>query len=97
MERDSLVDRRRHEVLPFGSVVEQAEAVGEPLTLTVTCSHKRGPDRTVELAGELRGLGHTVIVHIGGIEPATSSLQPGGAAGQTAPITAARLVSESTG
>jgi methylenetetrahydrofolate reductase (NADPH) len=64
MESDSPADRCRYEILPFGSVVEQAEAVGEPLTLTVTCSPKQGPDRTVELAGELRALGHTVIAHI---------------------------------
>lgn len=64
MERDSAPDGCRYEVLPFGSVVEQAEAVGEPLTLTVTCSPRQGPDRTVELAAELRALGHTVIVHL---------------------------------
>jgi methylenetetrahydrofolate reductase (NADPH) len=64
MERDSSPDGCRYEVLPFGSVVEQAEAVGEPLTLTVTCSPRQGPDRTVELAAELRALGHRVIVHL---------------------------------
>jgi methylenetetrahydrofolate reductase (NADPH) len=35
-----------------------------PLTLTVTCSPKHGPDHTVEVASQIRAHGHEVIVHI---------------------------------
>jgi methylenetetrahydrofolate reductase (NADPH) len=54
----------RYELLPFASAQEQACLVDKPLTLTVTCSPKHGPDRSVEVAGTLRALGHRVVVHI---------------------------------
>ena len=54
----------RFEVLPLDRTVEEAERLPLPLQLTVTCSPKHGPDRTVEVAGRLRGLGHSVTPHI---------------------------------
>ena len=54
----------RFEILPFGRGVEQASQVGAPLHLTVTTSPKHGVDRSVEVAVELRRLGHSVTPHI---------------------------------
>jgi methylenetetrahydrofolate reductase (NADPH) len=54
----------RFEVLPFASSLEQAARLPEKVRLTVTCSPKRGPDRSVEVAARLRELGHRVTVHI---------------------------------
>jgi methylenetetrahydrofolate reductase (NADPH) len=65
MERDvTRRDANRYELLPFGSAREQAGSIDTPLTLTVTCSPKHGPDHSVEVAGALRALGHTVVVHL---------------------------------
>jgi methylenetetrahydrofolate reductase (NADPH) len=58
------LDKHRYEVLPFGSVESDAAKVARPLTLTVTCSPRRGNDHTVDVACSLRELGHTVIVHL---------------------------------
>jgi methylenetetrahydrofolate reductase (NADPH) len=52
------------EVLPLGRSEEEARALPEPAWLTVTCSPKLGPDRTVEVAKKLRAIGHTVTPHI---------------------------------
>lgn len=54
----------RFEVLPVGRSEEQAKALPEPTWLTVTCSPKHGPDRTVALATRLHALGHDVTPHI---------------------------------
>jgi len=54
----------RFEVLPFDRTVEEVERLPLPLQLTVTCSPKHGPDRTVEISERLRALGHSVIPHI---------------------------------
>jgi methylenetetrahydrofolate reductase (NADPH) len=54
----------RFEILPFGKGIEQASEVDGPLHLTVTTSPKHGVDRSIEVALELRGLGHTVTPHI---------------------------------
>jgi methylenetetrahydrofolate reductase (NADPH) len=54
----------RFEVLPLDRTVEEAERLAIPLHLTVTCSPKHGPDRTVEVSGRLRALGHSVTPHI---------------------------------
>lgn len=54
----------RFEVLPLGNSEEEAAQLPEPVHLTVTCSPKLGPDRSVQVAGRLRRLGHTVTVHI---------------------------------
>jgi methylenetetrahydrofolate reductase (NADPH) len=54
----------RFEVLPLDRTVGEAERLSLPLQLTVTCSPKHGPDRTVEVAGRLRALGHSVTPHI---------------------------------
>jgi methylenetetrahydrofolate reductase (NADPH) len=54
----------RFEILPFGRGIEQAAQVGEPLHLTVTTSPKHGVDHSVEVAVGLRGLGHTVTLHV---------------------------------
>jgi methylenetetrahydrofolate reductase (NADPH) len=54
----------RYEVLPFASAEPEAARVVPPLTLTVTCSPKHGPDHTVDVARRLRALGHRVIVHV---------------------------------
>jgi methylenetetrahydrofolate reductase (NADPH) len=57
-------ERARFEVLPFARGVEEAAELPEKLRLTVTCSPKHGPDRSVEVAGQLRELGHQVTVHV---------------------------------
>lgn len=54
----------RFEVLPLDRTVEEAERLSLPLELTVTCSPKHGPDRTLEVAGRLRALGHSVTPHV---------------------------------
>jgi methylenetetrahydrofolate reductase (NADPH) len=57
-------DRARFEVLPFARSVEQAAELPETVRLTVTCSPRHGPDRSVDIAAQLRELGHDVTVHI---------------------------------
>jgi methylenetetrahydrofolate reductase (NADPH) len=67
VEKPSLtaVDARaRFEVLPLGCSEEEAARLPEPVRLTVTCSPKHGPDRSVEVAGRLHALGHAVTVHL---------------------------------
>src|SRR5665213_3543428 len=54
----------RFEILPLGRSEEQAQNLPEPVRLTVTCSPKHGPDRSVEVAGRLRAMGHSVTVHV---------------------------------
>jgi methylenetetrahydrofolate reductase (NADPH) len=54
----------RFEVLPFARSLEEAADLPESVRLTVTCSPKHGPDRTVEVATGLRELGHDVTVHL---------------------------------
>jgi methylenetetrahydrofolate reductase (NADPH) len=54
----------RFEILPLGSGEEEARRLPEPVRLTVTCSPKYGPDRSVEVAGRLRAMGHGVTVHV---------------------------------
>jgi methylenetetrahydrofolate reductase (NADPH) len=63
--RTSLAESRvRFEILPLGRSEEQAQSLPELVRLTVTCSPKHGPDRSVEVAGRLRALGHAVTVHV---------------------------------
>lgn len=57
-------ERVRFEILPVGRGEEEARQLPEPVRLTVTCSPKHGPDRSVEVAGRLRAMGHAVTVHI---------------------------------
>jgi methylenetetrahydrofolate reductase (NADH) len=57
-------DRARFEVLPLGRADEQAAQLPGPVRLTVTCSPKYGPDRSVEMAERLHALGHAVTVHV---------------------------------
>jgi methylenetetrahydrofolate reductase (NADPH) len=52
------------EVLPLGRGEEQAAHLPEPVALTVTCSPRQGPDRTVAVAERLSARGHTVTVHL---------------------------------
>jgi methylenetetrahydrofolate reductase (NADPH) len=54
----------RFEVLPFGRGEEQAARLPEPVWLSVTCSPRHGPDRSVAVARRLRALGHAVTVHV---------------------------------
>ena len=54
----------RFEVLPLGKSEQEAADLPEPVRLTVTCSPKHGPDRSVEVAARLRALGHTVTAHV---------------------------------
>jgi methylenetetrahydrofolate reductase (NADPH) len=54
----------RFEILPLGKGEEEAAQLPEPVRLTVTCSPKLGPDRSVEVAGRLHDLGHAVTVHV---------------------------------
>jgi methylenetetrahydrofolate reductase (NADPH) len=57
-------ERARFEVLPFASSLEEAAELPEKVRLTVTCSPKHGPDRSLEVAGRLTELGHGVTVHV---------------------------------
>jgi methylenetetrahydrofolate reductase (NADPH) len=57
-------ERARFEILPLGRSEEEARQLPEPVRLTVTCSPKHGPDRSVEVAGRLRAMGHAVTVHV---------------------------------
>jgi methylenetetrahydrofolate reductase (NADPH) len=54
----------RYEVLPLGKSEEEAARLPEPVHLTVTCSPKHGPDRSVEVAARLHEFGHSVTVHV---------------------------------
>jgi methylenetetrahydrofolate reductase (NADPH) len=54
----------RFEILPFGRGEEEAASLPEPVRLTVTCSPKHGPERSVQLAARLHELGHAVTVHV---------------------------------
>jgi methylenetetrahydrofolate reductase (NADPH) len=54
----------RFEVLPLGRSEEEAAQVGDPVRLTVTCSPRHGPDRSVEVARRLGEFGHKVTVHL---------------------------------
>jgi methylenetetrahydrofolate reductase (NADPH) len=56
--------KSQFEVLPFGRAEEEAAKLTEPVLLTVTCSPAHGLDRTVEVAGRLAALGHSVTVHL---------------------------------
>jgi methylenetetrahydrofolate reductase (NADPH) len=58
------LERARFEVLPFPRSLQEAARLPEKVRLTVTCSPKHGPDRSVEVAAALRELGHQVTVHI---------------------------------
>jgi len=54
----------RFEVLPFPRSLEEAAQLPEKVRLTITCSPKHGPDRSVEMATRLREMGHQVTVHV---------------------------------
>ena len=57
-------DLARFEIFPAGSIETQAAELPRRAHLTVTCSPAHGPDRSVEVAGRLRELGHPVTVHV---------------------------------
>jgi methylenetetrahydrofolate reductase (NADPH) len=57
-------DRVQYEVLPFARSEEQAAQLPHPVRLTITCSPKHGPDRSVEFARRLCALGHCLTVHV---------------------------------
>jgi methylenetetrahydrofolate reductase (NADPH) len=54
----------RFEVMPFGRAVEEAAQLPEHVRLTVTCSAKHGLDESIEVATQLRSLGHDVTLHL---------------------------------
>lgn len=54
----------RYETMPFGKAEEEAQAVGQPLTVTVTCSPKHGIDHSVDYGTRMRAMGHTVVIHV---------------------------------
>ena len=54
----------RFEVLPLGRSEEEAAELPEPVRLTVTCSPKHGPDRSVQVGARLHAMGHEVTVHV---------------------------------
>ncbi len=54
----------RFEVLPFARSMDEASKLPEKVRLTITCSPKHGPDRSVEVAAKLREMGHQVTVHV---------------------------------
>lgn len=57
-------DRVQYEVLPFARSEEQAAQLPHPVRLTITCSPKHGPDRSIEFARRLCDLGHCLTVHV---------------------------------
>lgn len=57
-------DNTAFEILPLGKSEEEAAQLPEPVRLTVTCSPKHGPDHSVEVAGRLHAMGHSVTTHI---------------------------------
>jgi methylenetetrahydrofolate reductase (NADPH) len=57
-------DRVQYEVLPFARSEEQAAQLPHPVRLTITCSPKHGPDRSIEFARRLCALGHGLTVHV---------------------------------
>jgi methylenetetrahydrofolate reductase (NADPH) len=60
----SFEDCARFEIFPAGSIESQAAELPREVHMTVTCSPVHGPDRSVEVAGRLRDLGHPVTVHV---------------------------------
>ncbi|HEY3726222.1 MAG TPA: methylenetetrahydrofolate reductase [Solirubrobacteraceae bacterium] len=60
----SFDDHVQYEVLPFARSEEQAAQLPHPVRLTITCSPKHGPDRSVEFATRLCALGHCLTVHV---------------------------------
>jgi methylenetetrahydrofolate reductase (NADPH) len=62
--RVSSDDRVQYEVLPFARSEEQAAQLPHPVRLTITCSPKHGPDRSIEFARRLCALGHCLTVHV---------------------------------
>lgn len=54
----------RFEVLPFPRSLEEAAQLPEKVRLTITCSPKHGPDRSVQMATQLREMGHQVTAHV---------------------------------
>ena len=64
MARSSHEPISRFELLPLESSEREAARLDEPVRLSVTCSPKHGPDRTIEIACALAALGHTVAVHL---------------------------------
>jgi methylenetetrahydrofolate reductase (NADPH) len=57
-------DRAQFEVLPLGRGEEEAAQLPEQVRLTVTCSPRHGPDRSVAVGARLSALGHSVTVHL---------------------------------
>ena len=60
----SAEDLARFEIFPAGSIETQAAELPRPAHITITCSPKHGPDHSIEAAGRLRDLGHTLTVHV---------------------------------
>jgi len=56
--------RARFEILPFGDLDKQAAQIPQSLAITVTCSPKHGPERSIRVAERMRELGHSPTVHI---------------------------------
>lgn len=54
----------RFEILPFGDLEKQAAQIPASLAITVTCSPKHGPERSIRVAARMRELGHIATVHI---------------------------------
>jgi methylenetetrahydrofolate reductase (NADPH) len=50
--------------MPFAQGVTEAAALPQPVRLSVSCSPKHGVDRTLEVATQLRMVGHEVTVHL---------------------------------
>jgi methylenetetrahydrofolate reductase (NADPH) len=52
------------EILPLGRGEEEAAQLPEAVRLSVTCSPRHGPDRTVAVARRLSARGHAVTAHL---------------------------------
>jgi methylenetetrahydrofolate reductase (NADPH) len=54
----------RFEILPFGSVEDEARAQPAPLVISVTCSPRHGVDQTVDVVERIAAIGHQPVPHL---------------------------------
>lgn len=60
----SLLSRSRFEVVPMTGVEEQVALLPRGTVVTVTCSPRKGIERTLELAARVGAAGHRAVPHI---------------------------------
>jgi methylenetetrahydrofolate reductase (NADPH) len=59
-----ITEGARFEILPVGRGEDEAKQLQTPVRLTVTCSPKHGPERSIAAAKRLTALGHAVTLHL---------------------------------